>query len=104
MPKSDKDCSIVNDYFHTLSTGIVMDSNNINAIAEQLSASIYDYFKLNYGSVKESDQSQLEIKYNNHTTRKLKKDLKHLKDNNAHLSKIKSSKVQHKNFTFDHLS
>ena len=46
LPKSDKDWSIANNYFCNLFTGTVMDSNNINAIAEQLSTSIYDYFKL----------------------------------------------------------
>ena len=50
---------------------------------------IYDYFKMNFGTVKESDQSQLEMKYNNLTTGKLKKILKHLKDNNAPLREIK---------------
>ena len=48
LPKSDKGWSIANNYFHTLLTGTVMDSNNINVIAEQLSTSIYDYFKLIY--------------------------------------------------------
>ena len=50
---------------------------------------IYDYFKMNFGTVKESDQSQLEMKCNNLTTGKLKKILKHLKDNNAPLREIK---------------
>ena len=89
LPKSDKDWSIANNYFRTLFTGTVMDSNNIHAITEQLSSSIYDYFKINYGPLKESDQSQLENKYKNHTTRNLKKDLKHLKENNAPLCEIR---------------
>ena len=58
LSKSDKDWSIANNYFRTLFTGTVMDSNNIHAITEQLSSSIYDYFKINYGPLKESDQSQ----------------------------------------------
>ena len=66
-----------------------MDLNNINAIAEQLSLSSYDHVKLIMDHFKESDQSQLDNKYKNHTTRELKKDLKHLKENNAPLCETK---------------
>ena len=89
LPKSDKDWSIANNYFRTLFTRTVMDLNNINAIAEQLSLSSYDHVKLIMDHFKESDQSQLDNKYKNHTTRELKKDLKHLKENNAPLCETK---------------
>ena len=54
LPILETGWSIANDYFHGLFAGTGIDSNNVNAIAEQLSTSIYDYLKVNYGTVKES--------------------------------------------------
>ena len=89
LPKSDKDWTIANDYFDALFTGTLIDSNNVDKVAEQLGTSIYDYFKTNSGSVKESIQCQLDMKYSNHSARELKKDLKRLKDSYAPLREIK---------------
>ena len=75
-------------YCHALFTGTVIDSSNVNAIVEKLSNSIFDYFKVNYGSVKELDQSQQEMKYNNLATLEIKKDF-YLKDINASLREFK---------------
>ena len=83
LPKSDKDETIANDYFHALFTGTLIDSKNVDNVTEQLSTSIYDYFKTNFGSVKESIQCQLDMKYSIHSEREFKKDLKRLKDRYA---------------------
>ena len=51
LPKSGKDWTIAINCFHALFKGTLIDSNNVDQVAEQLSTSMYDYFKTNFGSV-----------------------------------------------------
>ena len=52
LPKLEKDWSIANDYFHSLFTETVIETSNVDVIAEKLSNSIYDYFKINFAQLK----------------------------------------------------
>ena len=90
LPQSDKEWSTANEYFKfALNLNPPISSQDINSSIVLLNDVIYNYFADNFGHVESPPDKLLVEKYKNHTTKELKKTLKHLKSTNSDLTEIK---------------
>ena len=90
LPQSDKEWSTANEYFKfALNLNPPISSQDISSSIVLLNDVIYNYFADNFGHVESPPDKLLVEKYKNHTTKELKKTLKHLKSSNSDLTEIK---------------
>ena len=89
LPKSDAHWKLANDYFQANLPVNEINSESSNACIENMNNVIYDYFKLNFGSVDSANNKTLIDKYKDFSSKALKKELKKLKDSSADISEIK---------------
>ena len=81
LPQTSSDWEIANSYFHAHLPLGQLKNGNLNVLATQFNDTIYNYFKENFGTVKDHRESekQLREKYANYSKGQLKKGLKSLK-------------------------
>ncbi len=90
LPQNDKEWSTANEYFKfALNLNPPIRSQDFSSSIIWLNDVIYNYFADNFGHVESPPNRLLVEKYKSHTTKELKKALKHLKSTNSDLTEIK---------------
>ncbi len=90
LPQNDKEWSTANEYFKfALNLNPPIRSQDFSSSIIWLNDVIYNYFADNFGHVESPPNKLLVEKYKSHTTKELKKALKHLKSTNSDLTEIK---------------
>ena len=82
LPETKAEWQISNDYFKFV-FNLYGDLHNVDKEIIYLQNKLYDYFKVQYGTIKSDDPSTVhQRKYSNHSKRELKKALATLKQQN----------------------
>ena len=90
LPQNDKEWSTANEYFKfALNLNPPIRSQDFSSSIIWLNDVIYNYFADNFGHVESPPNKLLVEKYKSHTTKELKKALKHLKSTSSDLTEIK---------------
>ena len=77
LPKSESEWKTANSFFHTnLPIEDMNTDGHFNGIATNFGKTVYDYFKNEYGIVREDEVNDFKVKYRNHTKNQLKQTLK----------------------------
>ena len=82
LPKNDKDWEIANSFFHMELSIDDINTVSLDEVVNKFSETIYNYFRDNYGTVKNNKEKERKFneKYKNSTKSQLKKQLKSLKN------------------------
>ena len=103
LPKSESEWKTANSFFHAnLPIEDMNMDGDFNDIATNFGKTVYDYFKNEYGIVREDEVNDFKVKYGNHTKNQLKQTLKKLKSDKTaentsetrYVSKLLQSRIQ----------
>ena len=103
LPKSESEWKTANFFFHAnLPIEDMNMDGDFNDIATNFGKTVYDYFKNEYGIVREDEVNDFEVKYRNHTKNQLKQTLRKLKSDKTaentsetrYVSKLLRSRIQ----------
>ena len=103
LPKSESEWKTANSFFYAnLPIEDMNTDGDFNDIATNFGRTVYDYFKNEYGIVREDEVNDFEVKYRNHTKNQLKQTLRKLKSDKTaentsetrYVSKLLRSRIQ----------
>ena len=82
LPKNDKDWETANSFLHLELSIDDINTVNLDKVVNKFNETIYNYFRDNYGTVKNNKKKERKFneKYKNSTKSQLKKKLKSLKN------------------------
>ena len=89
LPKSDLDWKLANNYFVAALSTSGISSSDINNTLQTMNSVIYEYFRENFGILKDANTLHLVDNYKDCSNNLLKSKLKSLKKMNADLVEIK---------------
>ena len=103
LPKSEPEWKTANSFFHAnLPIEDMNTDGDFNDIATNFGKTVYDYFKNEYGIVREDEVNDFKVKYRNHTKNQLKQTFRKLKNDKTaentsetrYVSKLLRSRIQ----------
>ena len=98
--KTDEQWKLENQYFQSVLSDFPLNPDSMDTAITYMNTSIYNYLKDTFGIVEQNINTDLVEKYENHSAKDLKKDLKSLKISCAPVGEIQYiSRLLHKKFT-----
>ena len=103
LPKSESEWKTANSFFHAnLPIEDMNTDSDFNDIATNFGKTVYDYFKNEYGIVRDDEVNDFKVKYRNHTKNQLKQTLRKMKSDKTaentsetrYVSKLLRSRIQ----------
>ena len=89
LPKTDDQWKLANQFFHSVLSNFTLRQDSIGEAIIHMNEVIFNYCKDTYGFQENNSKTGLVEKYQHHSLKNLKKDLKLLKDGHASLDKIR---------------